>query len=181
MTTSTVEETPGRELLLPAWGRFAAAAVAVVVLGCVCVPVATLAHPSPSLHAAALFVHLASLVLGFGAVLAVDWIALLWVLGRRATGDLLAMAANVTVPIWLGYAGLVFSGLLLEPDLRSPLTQVKLGMVLVIGLNGVFAAWQHAALQQNDSPRLFVLGSMSAMVSQAAWWGALVVGHLNTQ
>jgi hypothetical protein len=179
MTASTVTQVPAATGGLPGWGRFAAAATVIVVAGCACISVAAHASPPPLAHQLALFAHFAALILGLGAVMAVDWVALLWVSGRRELDQLLAMAANVAIPIWVGYAGLVFSGLLLEPDLSTPWTRIKLALVLVIGINGVFAAWQHAALQRTGSPRLLVIGAMSAMASQGCWWGATVVGFLS--
>lgn len=172
-------QAPAREPVLPGWGRFAAAAVAIGVAGGASIAVAATASPSPMTHNVAHFVHFAALVVGLGAVMVVDWSGFLWVIGRRELPQVLGMAATVAVPIWIGYAGLVFSGLLLEPDLASPWTRIKLALVIIIGLNGVFIAWQHAALQRIDSPRLLVVGTMSAMVSQGCWWGATVVGFLN--
>jgi hypothetical protein len=180
VTTSSLAPVARPGLVLPPWRRFAVAGVATALAGGGCVAVAGHAHPPAMVHEVALFAHLASVVVGLGSVVVVDWVALLWVVGRRELDDLVGMAATVAVPIWAGYAGLAFSGLLLEPHLGSPLTQVKLGLVLVIGLNGVFAAWQHAALQRNDSPRLLVLGTMSALLSQVCWWGATVVGFLSS-
>ena len=95
--------------------------------------------PAPGLQRGALFVHLASLVFGFGAVLAVDWVALLWVLRRRPLGDVLRTSRNTHLPAWLGYAGLLASGALLEPDLSSWATRVKLALVVLIGWNGLVA------------------------------------------
>ena len=175
--SSLVPAAPG--LVLPGWRRFAAAGVAIIVAGGGCVALAATARPSPLLHEVALFVHLAALVVGFGSVLAVDWVALLWVLGRREIEQLLGTAATLAVPIWAGYAGLACSGLLLEPALDRPLTLVKLALVLLIGLNGVFAAWQHAALRRNDSPRLLVVGTLSALLWLGCWWGATAVGFLS--
>ncbi|MFE7546506.1 hypothetical protein [Streptomyces gardneri] len=51
-------------------------------------------HVDPLLHKVALFAHLASLILGFGAVLAIDYYGLLWLLGRRSLPDTLERAAN---------------------------------------------------------------------------------------
>lgn len=95
----------------------------------------TTAHvqADPILHEVDLFVHLGCLIVRFGAVIAVDWMALLWVLGRRSLTEVLDLAGCVHVPIWVGYAGLVRFGVLLSPDLASTLTQIKLALVLVIG------------------------------------------------
>lgn len=174
------EPRPGGATL-PGWGWHAAAALAVASVGCASVWLALHASPTQQVHTCALFVHLASLVVGFGAVLAVDWAAALWLFARREFEHVLDTAATVAVPIWIGYAGLVASGLLLEPNLADPLTKLKVVLVVVIGVNGVLATWLHAAMKQSDSPRLLVVGSMSAGASQAAWWGATVIGFLNAQ
>jgi len=94
---------------------------------------------------------------------------------------MLRAADNSLVPIWAGYSALVLSGLLLEPDLASPMTRVKLALVLVIGLNGVVALWLHRALHRGPDARLMALGACCAILSQAGWWGSIVIGHLNTR
>lgn len=138
-------------------------------------------HPRQALHEGALFLHLAALVVGFGAVLTVDWVGLLWLTGKRTFADVLATAGNVTLPIWAGYTGLVASGLLLEPNLHDRLTQVKIGLVVLIGLNGLVATTLHRELQGGPSLRLVAISSTSAGLSQLGWWGAVVIGHLNTR
>lgn len=181
MTAAVQTRSSAQESTLPGWGRHAVAAVLVAALGCTCTWAAAQASPSATVHTAALFAHLASLVIGFGAVLAVDWAAALWLFARREFDHVLETAATVAVPIWAGYTGLVASGLLLEPNLANPLTQLKVGLVVVIGVNGVLATWLHAAFKQSDSQRLLVFGSMSAGASQLAWWGATVIGFINAQ
>lgn len=125
---------------------------------------------------------MASLVLGFGAVLAVDWVALLWVLRQRALPDILRTADNADLPIWIGYAGLVATGMLLEPDLTGAATRVKLVLVLLIRWNGIVAMTLQtplAAARTSRSRALLISSGSSAAVSQACWWGAMVVGFLN--
>ena len=140
-------------------------------------------HPDRTLHQVALFVHLASLVVGFGAVLAVDWVALLWILHRRTLSDVLLTAGNAHVPAWLGYSGLILSGLLLEPELSNPLTQAKIALVVVIGWNGVVVSLIHRHLSRLTSsvmPRRRLLAcACSGTVSQVGWWGAMLLGFLN--
>ena len=133
----------------------------------------------------ALFVHLAALVLGFGAVLTMDWFGLMWMLGRQDLVTLVRIAQVVHTPVWLGLGGLALSGVLLGPDTTAPLTVVKLLAVLAVAINGVGAA----AVQR----RLLALGGRTppvwllltavfvATVSQAGWWTATVVGFLNAQ
>ncbi|ARZ68555.1 hypothetical protein M1P56_31325 [Streptomyces sp. HU2014] len=151
----------------------------------------------PLLHDVALFAHLASLVVGFGAVLTVDWLGLLWLLGRRPLPEVLRTADAVHLPIWLGLAGLVGSGVLLHPDPGSPLTQVKLGLVLLVALNGVHAWTLGPALAALSGPRgadapgdapgapvsraLTARCASTVLVSQLGWWGATVIGFLNSR
>lgn len=143
------------------------------------------AHPSHAVHLGALFLHLAALVAGFGAVIVIDWIGILWALGRRTFADVIHTADAVHVVIWASLLVLVSSGVLLEPDLSSALTRVKLALVLVIAVNGL----QAHALQ----PRLAALGAtpppigllaragVTAAVSQLCWWAAMAIGFVNSQ
>lgn len=139
------------------------------------------------LHTVALFVHLASLVAGFGAVLVVDYLGALWLLGRRSFRQVVDATGPLHVPVWAGLAGLTASGMLLEPHLDSGLTRVKLVLVLLIALNGVHATALHRRLEEAQGDggrppqRLLVRGAASALVSQVGWWGALAIGFWNAQ
>lgn len=144
------------------------------------VGVSAVVDPHHALRQGALFVHLGCLVLGFGGVLGVDWMAAGWVLGRRPFGDVLTAARHAHLPIWVGYTGLVVSGSLLEPDLHHPATLVKLGLVLVIGWNGALAGAVQSRLgARPPRGRLLVLSTASAGLSQTCWWGATTIGFLN--
>ncbi|OAR26453.1 hypothetical protein A8W25_08150 [Streptomyces sp. ERV7] len=138
-----------------------------------------------TLHTAALFVHLASLILGFGAVLAVDYYGALWLRGRKTLREVLDFTGPLHVPVWLGLGGLLFSGAFLHPDLGSPLTCLKLVLVLVLSLNGVQASALHRRLAAVDGgpvgPSLLIRSAVTAAVSQGAWWGAVVIGFLNSR
>ncbi|MEV6972679.1 hypothetical protein [Kitasatospora sp. NPDC093806] len=142
-------------------------------------------HSDPALHTVALFAHLAALVVGFGAVLAIDYYGLLWVLGRRTLREVVDFTAPLHVPVWGGLAGLTLSGVLLEPRLDAGLTQLKLFLVLLIALNGVYATTLHRRLaaygERRPPARLLARGAGSALVSQAGWWGAVLIGFYNTQ
>ncbi|MFE1770708.1 hypothetical protein [Streptomyces sp. NPDC059008] len=169
--------TPGWALIL--LGVFCSAALAALCW------VAGHLHADPPLRTAARFVHLVALVVGLGSVLAVDWFALLWLLGRRRLADVLRTACTLQFPIWLGLAGLVVTGLFLHPDLASPLTRIKLGLVLAIILNGLHAHWLGQRLERYrnaEAPRrLLVRSGVAAAVSQLGWWGASLIGFLNSQ
>ncbi len=150
--------------------------------------ISTLLAPPPWLHTLALFAHLASLIVGFGAVLMVDWYALLWVTEWRTVRDLRQVDITLKLPIWVGIIGLLASGALLQPDLGSPLTLVKLGAVLVLSLNGVaITRWTTSLARFPRKTRFSSLPRAarirfitSAVISQVAWWTAVVIGMLNS-
>jgi len=179
--TTVLDARPVEAPRLPSWAPYVATGLALTGLGVGAVWTAGHIAPDAALHDAALFVHLACLVVGFGAVLTVDWVALLWVARRCELRDVLRQAGNVHVPIWTGYAGLAVSGVMLEPDVTSPMTQAKLAMVLVIGWNGLLAMWLHGRLTENPLCFRLWISALTATLSQAAWWGAMLIGFLNAR
>ncbi|MGH3367062.1 MAG: hypothetical protein ACRDOY_07655 [Nocardioidaceae bacterium] len=141
-------------------------------------------HPDPTLTRVALFVHLASLVAGLGAVLTVDYFAIRWLLGRCTLRQVVTVGGGASALVWIGLTGLLVSGALLTPDLSSRLTQVKLALVLLVALNGAYAGVvQHRLTAAGaHAPRSVMLqAGATAAISQAGWWGAAVVGFLNSQ
>ncbi|WP_235508232.1 hypothetical protein [Agromyces sp. Soil535] len=148
----------------------------------------TLLAAPPWLHSIALFVHLASLIIGFGAVLMVEWYGLLWMTDWRSARDVRQIDLTLRIPIWAGLVGLLASGALLQPDLESPATLVKLGAVLVLSLNGVaLTRWTTRLARMPRKMRFSSLPRMarfrfisSAVISQLAWWTAVVIGMLNS-
>lgn len=146
----------------------------------------TRVHVSPAVHQAVLFLHLAAVVLGFGAVLTVDWVGLLWILRQRTLSAVVQAAHTAHLPIWLGLAGLSVTGGLLSPNLSSTRTLLKLGAVLVVALNGLYAGQIQRALHRYGDgapvPRPLMMRSMAAAgVSQAGWWTAMIIGFLSAQ
>ncbi|MFI2346568.1 hypothetical protein ACH492_05800 [Streptomyces sp. NPDC019443] len=139
----------------------------------------------PALRTAALFVHLAALILGLGTVQTIDYYGLLWLLGRRSLRQVLDFTRPLHVLVWSGLTGMVISGAVLGPDLALAATRVKLGLVLLVALNGVHAHALHRSLAEQAGGqverRLLVRGAMSAVVSQVGWWGAVGIGFLNSQ
>lgn len=138
-----------------------------------------------SLHQVALFAHLAALVLGFGAVLTLDWFGLLWILGRQDLLTVVRVAQVAHTPIWIGLGGLTLSGAFLSPDTSASLTVVKLLAVLAVAINGLGAGRVQERLLalngQRPPLRLMVVAMLTATVSQAGWWTATIVGFLNVQ
>jgi hypothetical protein len=181
---SVPARTPSRPLrLYDSWWTVAAAglvAVLVLTAGLWC---SLHVHTDQTLHTAVLFVHLASLVLGFGAVLSADYYGLLWATGRCPLGEVIAATSRLHVPIWAGLGGLVASGLMLRPDLHSPLTQTKIALVAVLTLNGLQAGLLGRRLAEATEPigrGMTAWGGATALLSQVCWWGAVAIGFLNT-
>ncbi|MFB7462371.1 hypothetical protein ACFCZ1_02485 [Streptomyces sp. NPDC056224] len=176
---------PSDLLQVPQWCAPALASLTVCAGWAASTWVAVHLRADPTLHTVALFVHLASLVIGFGAVLAIDYYGALWLSGRKSLRDVVEATTPLHLPVWAGLAGLIASGAFLHPDLSSPLTCVKLGLVLLLALNGVQAGVLHrrlAALDGRPATRALLLrGAATAAVSQAAWWGAVAIGFLNSR
>lgn len=142
----------------------------------------------PELHRIGLAIHILALVLSFGTILVVDWLGLLWLLGKvemHASGNLEAAAKPL---IWGGLALLLISGALIDPDLTNVVTAVKLACVLILMLNGLsIAPTMHRLLalpprtRFTDLTRRLRLRLMIALtVSQTCWWTAVLIGLLNS-
>lgn len=138
----------------------------------------------PGWRSIALFCHLASLVIGFGAVLTVDWFSLRWILRRERLGTVLGMAQGAHLLIWLGLVGLVVSGAALRPDTSSGLVQLKLVAVLAVGINGLFLGRVRDRLANlGDTPTHWsrlLPGALAATISQLGWWTATIIGFWNS-
>lgn len=132
--------------------------------------------------------HVMSLVASFGAVLLVDWHGLLWLAGRRTLLESTRLAAAASPIIWAGLGGLMVTGALLRPDLGSPLTLVKLALVLAVSVNGAVMApvrLKLAELCADASPvdvpqRDWRRMMLATTVSQIGWWGAVAIGFVNS-
>lgn len=135
-----------------------------------------------------LFLHLASVIAGLGATVVLDAKALQWVFGRADVSDVVRIEHSVTPLAWFGIAGLLFSGAFLAPDLSQPLTALKMAAVLLAALNGVAIGRLTDELRRIPAGMPFrrVPARMrwwcagSGVVSQTAWWVAVVIGMMNT-
>lgn len=143
----------------------------------------------PQVARVALFVHLVSMAIGFGAVIVIDVYGLLWLAGRRTLGQLVDLDTAAHIVIAVGVGGLLASGIALQPDLATPLARLKMLLVLVLMLNGLAAQRFLLRLQRTLPPdtggaripwAAFQRGLAAALVSQAAWWGALAIGFITT-
>ena len=93
--------------------------------------------PADWVHISMLFVHLASIIVGLGAAVFLEFNGFLWTIGRSTLVDLRRTEQSVSALAWLGILGLFFSGAFLEPNLEDPLTVIKMTAVLVVAMNGV--------------------------------------------
>jgi hypothetical protein len=134
-----------------------------------------------------LVVHVIGLVIGLGAVLLVDWYGLVWMAGLRSLSECLRLAQAAHPLIWLGLILLLASGVGLTPDVGSPATWIKQVLVLTLLNNGVALRTHARRLSQVSTarnlralPRTVRVQLLSTVaVSQAAWWGAAVLGFIS--
>lgn len=133
-----------------------------------------------------LFVHLGGLVLGFGSVLVTDLYGLLWLRDRVRFPQVVRVSSVTEKFVWAGWGVMVATGiplLVLKGEVDNLLV-VKLFFVVLIGLNGILLHVLHDRIrgyeQGRDVPAtvLFRL-SFALLVSQVAWWGALLIGFLH--
>jgi hypothetical protein len=143
---------------------------------------------SPGVRRVALFTHLVSLVVGFGAVVTADTYGLLWIFGRRRAVELIRMVTAAHGLISAGLAGLLLSGVMLRPRLSDPLPRLKLLLVLAVMLNGLNAHRLVGRLRRlpdgvkgADIPWWCVPRTvLTAAISQVGWWGAFIIGFLTS-
>ncbi len=131
----------------------------------------------------ALFFHLVFLIMAFGAVMVIDFFGAL-MLFKKTTLALVKRVANITQKlIWIGWVGMVISGLnlILLKGYVDNLTKIKIFFVLLIGLNGIFLHHIKKAMEkfhsEHELPKKLMFNIFFAsLVSQTGWWGALVIG-----
>lgn len=135
-----------------------------------------------------LFIHLVSLILGFGAVLVIDTFGFLWLI-KKVKLSFVNQVANTTQPlIWIGWTLLVLTGipLIVLKGNISGLATVKIFAVLLVGLNGVFL---HSIKKSMDGitdetimPNIIKFRiTLATFISQVGWWTAIVIGFLNNK
>lgn len=148
----------------------------------------TTLRPPEWIHYSALFIHLASVIVGLGAAVLLEVYGLFWARGRATLDDLRRIERGVTGLAWLGISGLLASGAFLEPNLADPLTDLKMLAVFVVAMNGVamtrltgeLARLPGSVALRRLPQRFRVWCVWSASVSQIGWWTAVVIGMLNT-
>ncbi len=134
----------------------------------------------------ALFIHLISLIIGFGAVIVIDTFGFLLLINKQPL-SMPKKVANITqVLIWVGWLGLVISGInliVLKGHLDN-LTIIKLFFVVLLGLNGIFLHVIKKVLDKfktfKDVPAIwrFRIG-LASLISQTGWWAAIFIGFVH--
>jgi hypothetical protein len=135
-----------------------------------------------------LFIHLSGLVLGFGAVLVTDLYGLLWVRDRVRFPQLVRVSELNEKFIWGGWGTMVAAGipLIVLKGMVDELMMVKLFFVGLIGVNGLVLHYLHKHIEGyakgDDVPNITMFRlTLSLIVSQIAWWGAMLIGFLHRQ
>jgi hypothetical protein len=157
--------------------------LAVTELLALSVVLSAVIHPSRGVYTAGVVVHLISLVIGFGAVVLVDWFGVLWLTGRRQLGEVGRTAEAANPLIWAAIVGLIASAAVLKPNLASGLTWVKIAAVLLICLNGVSLSavgkglsGQSAYTPQSLPASLRRRLVTATVASHLGWWTAIAIG-----
>lgn len=132
-----------------------------------------------------LFVHVLSFAVGFGSVVVVDTFGLCFLLKQLGVDlRLVNKVANITQRlIWLGFAGLIVSGvpMLVLKGSVDGLTQLKLFFVVMLGLNGVFLHYIKKSMERLGTenaftPKIAFQVGLASAISQLGWWGAFAIG-----
>lgn len=168
--------------------RRAVAYSCVVIAWLLSLWIGTSVVPPEWMHPPALFGHLAAVIVGLGSAVLLETRGLLWMLRRAALDDVRRVERTVSGLAWLGIAGLLATGAFLQPDLGQPLTAIKMIAVLVAAMNGVGMTRLIGELARLPGHvrfsavprRLQAWCVWSALVSQSAWWTAVLIGMLNT-
>ena len=132
-----------------------------------------------------LFIHLASLIVGFGSVVVIDTFGLLWMLKKKKMTEVTAVADITERLIWVGLTGLILSGsgLLTMKGYIDNLTWIKLFFVAMLAINGVFLHKLNKQLKVVGNnplpPYLFFRIGLSSTISQIGWWGAMTIGFVH--
>jgi hypothetical protein len=140
-----------------------------------------------TLFFALLFVHVVSLIVGFGAVLVLDFFGLFWMFKKRTLSQFLGVADISQILVWLGWGGLAASGvpLLFLKGYVDPLIILKIFLVALLGINGLFLhSIKKDARKVGDEekvpPFLFFRMVLSTGISMLGWWGALAIGFYHS-
>lgn len=159
---------------------------AAVVLLTLSIAISTQVSTVGTVKRVAVMIHALSFVLGFGAVLSVMLCGLRVVLGKLAFSVAAKTAVTVDPGIWLGFALMVSSGALLNPNLLSNWMRAKLVLSLLACVNGILALPSMKTLLTLPTtgglevvPRpLRVQLLTQTTISQLSWWAMVFISYL---
>lgn len=133
-----------------------------------------------------LFIHLSCLILGFGSVMVIDTFGLLWLLKKVQLPFVMKVAETTQRLIWIGWCGMIFSGafLITMKGYVDNLTKIKIFLVLLVGLNGIFLhllkKMFEALPEGRNVPNILKFRmTVTTIISQTGWWGALFIGFIH--
>jgi hypothetical protein len=130
--------------------------------------------------------YIVSLIIGFGSVIVVDTAGLLWMTKKIRTEGLLSVGNIGEKLVWLGWSGLVLSGLglITFKGYVDNLTVIKLFFVLMLGINGIFLYFLKKRLENvvggiDLRPIDYWRTGVTSFISQLGWWGAIFIGFVH--
>ncbi len=133
-----------------------------------------------------LFIHVTSFIVGFGAVIVIDMFGSLWILKKVKLSQVNFVAGITQRLIWVGWTGLVLSGigLILHKGYVDNLTMIKLFFVALLGLNGLFLHFIKKSTEHiGDNDEMPALArfriTLASAISQMGWWGAIIIGFVH--
>lgn len=133
-----------------------------------------------------LFIHLVSLIVGFGSVIVIDTFGLLWTLKKVKLSQISAVANITQRLIWIGWCGLVLSGigLITLKGYVDNLTAMKMFLVGMLGINGFYLHFIKKSMDklgdEDVMPALVRFRiTLASTLSQIGWWGAMTIGFLH--
>lgn len=143
---------------------------------------------NPSIFYIFIFLHLVFLIIGFGSVIVIDTFGLLWTLKKVPLKKVNEVASVTQRLIWIGWGGLVLSGLglIFMKGSVDNLMTIKLFFVAMLGVNGIFLHRIKKSLESLEEPEhlpplYFFRISLASTLSQIGWWGALIIGFSHRQ
>lgn len=132
-----------------------------------------------------LVVHLLAIFVAYGSVLIVDFMGLLWLLGKIGRERMIKITNWDQPVIWTALITILVSGILLEPDLTKTLVKIKMLLVVAMLANGFnLETLRKKTLtftEQRfwDLPRSYQVWSAgSIMLSQALWLSIIILGAI---
>jgi hypothetical protein len=151
------------------------------------VTTSTVVHVGGLAYYYAVVLHVLSLVVAFGAVILVDWHGFLWLIRRRTLAEIIRLDGAATPLIWGGLAGMLATGVFLNPHLSNPMTDIKLVAVLALTQNGILLIplmRRLARLPPESGFGALSVGQRTHLlvclgISQACWWSAIIIGFIN--